>query len=156
VVVGDSLYVVAFDSLARTCVVLRVPLDGGAATKLVGGMPYLSGIASDGEFLYLSTIDDLASRTPTSTIVRLALDGSASLTLVAMGGPIWSPTVVGGTVFFGGGPLGAGFVRSVPTSGAAVQATSVAEGQTAGVGSVFVDADYVYWADDKHVMRRRR
>jgi hypothetical protein len=119
-------------------------------------MPYLSGIASDGEFLYLSTIDDLASRPPTSTIVRLALDGSASLTLVTMGGPIGPATVDGGTLFFGGGPVGAGYVRSVPTNGPTTQATSVAEGQSGSVGSVVVDTDYVYWADDKHVMRRRR
>jgi len=66
--------------------ILRVPAGGGAVETLAGGLPFLSDIACDGEFVFFSEQD-------TGRIRKVAAGGGGA-TLVVSGSALWSPYVL--------------------------------------------------------------
>jgi hypothetical protein len=123
---ANSLYVADFTSVAR------VPLAGGAVTKLAVGYSYVNSLVLDAGQLYFS--DD-------GGIHRMSTSGGVVTTITSESTD--SLAVAGGTVYFTAGDAsGLRSIRSVPVAGGAVSTLAVGQRQAY---ELVPAPDRLYW-----------
>jgi len=95
-----NVYWTSSDGAGVNGAVMKVPIGGGPATPLAGGQPLPNAIASDGDYVYWSNLNESPSL---RGIVRCAVAGGAPAPLFTGGRSVLSPAPVavdGTSVYF--------------------------------------------------------
>lgn len=153
-IAADDLYV--YWTVPQDQTVNRMSLGGGPVDVLASDQGYPNGIAADGKNVYWTSAANWNTDQPTGYVMKVSRDGGLPVVLASQATLVHQIAVDSASAYWAGGLLGAnsegtGSISRVPLDGSEPP-TVLATGLNLPY-DIAVDSHYVYWSEDRGVLR---